>query len=429
MLRKKIFNIIAIPLLSSTAYADNVFFDKQPVVSDLNIQLKAFASFEAGTGKQNKLQAKEKNISANHNGFAFSNDAALYANISNKANDVEYGAKIVLVPTVKRKGSPDYNGSHIFIKSEFGRVELGSPIPVAANMMISDGSVPTKYIKKGSSYLKEGTKLTPSFLTSNGCFIGDDITADLKSAPYSSEPPRTINYYAPKFDLTNSSKIQIGISYTPDTANTSIGSVSEKSDGLQTKTLGIDGVVDKYEIDRSVKNAVTAGVLLEQKCSDDIKLKIAVTGEQGKAVGKLKKFLIKDDKNPEEFKLTNLRSYNIGSELQIRDLTLSACYGSWGKSLTSPEFYKNGRNSFYYSVGASYKYNNTTAKVTYFASEQYKNKVSAVKLNISHLLAKGLKPYAEVSSYTLKGKPELYKELNAKTTKGVVALLGIKLTL
>jgi hypothetical protein len=415
-------------MINNSVCAADVSTGKLPVVSDLNVKLGAYASFESGFSNQNKLLKSEKKISANKEGFAFYNDAAFYASISNEINDIEYGGKIVLVPTVKAKVIPTYNGSHVFVKGFYGRVELGSPIPVAANMMISDGGIPIKYIKTSTAHLKQSKKLSSSFLTSDGCFIGDDLTADLDSAPYSSEPPRTINYYTPKFEISDASKVQIGVSYTPDTANTGIGKPSEKSDGVNTRVIGKDGV-DRFEIDRSVKDAITTGIVFEQKLKEDIGLKLALTGEYGKSTGKAKKFISKEDTEPKEYKLGNLRSFNIGAELEVNDFTYNACYGSWGKSFTTPELHKTGRDSYYYNVGAAYKYNATTTKITYFASERFKNKADAIKLNITYLLAKGLKPYAEVSSYILKGKPEFYNELKSRTTKGTVFLLGVKLTL
>jgi len=438
MILKKASIFVGTLLTTSLALASNLTSDKFPVVTDLNVKLGAYASFESGFSNQNKLLHSEKKVSTNKEGFAFYNDAAMFVRISNKINDVEYGGKIILVPTAKRKGAPTYNGSHIFVKSECGTVEVGSPIPVASNMMISDGSIPTKYLKTSSSYLKQGTKLSPSFLTSEGCFVGDDLAASLDSAPYSSEPPRTINYYTPKFTIGDTSKVQIGISYTPDTANTGIGKPSEKSDGIKKKTVGA-GSLDRFEMDRSVKDAITAGISLEQSFAENIELKLALTGEYGKSAGNAKKVFsekrvassdtIVQVEEHTKHKLSNLRSYNIGGELKVNDFTYSACYCSFGKSLTTPEFHKAGRKSSYYSLGTAYKYNATTAKLSYFASEQFKNKVSSVKLNVSHLLAPGLKPYVEVSSYTLKGKPEFYNELSHKTTKGVVTLVGIKLTL
>ena len=147
---------MSVLLLSSSAYAGEVNSGKIPVVSDLNVKLGAFAGFETGGGKQTNIKKEERNLSANRNGFAFHHDTALYALISKEENGLEYGGKIVLVPTAKIKSIPSYNGSHIFVKSEFGRVEIGSPIPVAANMIMSSGSVPTKYMKLKTAHTKQG---------------------------------------------------------------------------------------------------------------------------------------------------------------------------------------------------------------------------------------------------------------------------------
>jgi len=412
-------------LASSTALAG----DPLPVVSDLNIKLGAYAAFESGFSNQGKLKGTEKNISANKRGFAFYNDTALFAAISNTTDDVTYGAKIILVPTVKRKVNKDYNGSYVFLEHEFGRIEAGSPIPVAKNMMISDGSIPTKYIKTGIDYLKQSKKAVPSFLTSEGSFLGDQIIASMDSATYSSEPPRTINYYTPKFNLTDSSKIRLGISYTPDSANTGVEKPSDKSDGIKKYAVG-EATIDRFEIDRSVKDAVTSGIVLEQKLTEEAELKLALTGEYGKSAGKIKKFAAKDNQNPLAYKLSDLKAYNIGAELKIGDFKYNACYSSFGKSLTTKELHKGNRKSQYYNAGIAYTYNKaTTTSLSYFASEQFKNKVNSVKLAVSHILAPGLKPYAEIHAYTLKGKPEFYPNLKARKVKGTVALVGVKLSL
>lgn len=412
-------------LASSTALAG----DPLPVVSDLNIKLGAYAAFESGFSNQGKLKGSEKNISANKRGFAFYNDTALFAAISNTTDDITYGAKIILVPTTKRKVNKDYNGSYVFLEHEFGRIEAGSPIPAAKNMMISDGSIPTKYIKTGIDYLKQSTKAVPSFLTSEGSFLGDQIIASMDSATYSSEPPRTINYYTPKFNLTDSSKIRLGISYTPDSANTGVEKPSDKSDGIKKYAVG-EPTIDRFEIDRSVKDAVTGGIVLEQKLTEEAELKLALTGEYGKSAGKIKKFANKDDQNPFAYKLSDLKSYNIGGELKIGNFKYNACYSSFGKSLTTKELHKGNRKSQYYNAGIAYTYNKaTTTSLSYFASEQFKNKVNSVKLAVSHILAPGLKPYAEIHAYTLKGKPEFYPNLKARKVKGTVALVGVKLSL
>jgi len=146
-------------------------------------------------------------------------------------------------------------------------------------------------------------------------------------------------------------------------------------------------------------------------------------------VGKIKKFASKNDKKPQEYKLHNLGTYNIGAELKVNNFKYNACYGSFEKSFFNKELHKAGLKTHYYNAGAAYKYNATTITLSYFGSAQFKNKVDSVKLNISHLLAPGLKPYVELHNYTLKGKPEFYSELKSRKVKGAVALIGIKLTI
>lgn len=424
----KILLLLGTILTSNITLANNVESSKIPVTSDLDIKLRAYAAFESGFSSQSNLKQSEKKVSTNKEGFAFYNDAALFASISNKVNEIEYGGKIILVPTSKRKSNPAHNGSHIFVKSSFGSIELGAPVPAAKNMMIGDGSIPGKYIKKSTDYLKQEKSYAPSFLTGNKHFLGDDIVASLDNVKYSNEPPRTINYYTPSIKVGANTKVQLGISYTPDSSNTGAGELVEKSKVDKKKIEEVN--LHRFEIDKSVTDAVTAGIKLEQDFSNNIRLKVALTGEYGKTSGKAKKFAKKDDKHPiKYYKLANLKSYNIGSELKINDFTFNACYGNLGKSFTTPEFHKSGIKSYYYNAGVAYKYNATTTKLSYFGSTQYQNKVSMIKLNISHLLAPGLKPYIELSSYTLKGKPEFYSELKSRLTKGTVALIGMKLTL
>lgn len=422
-------SFLLIGLLASTTALGNNNLLSTSGISDLNVKIGAFAAFESGFSNQGKLQGEEKYISPNKRRFAFFNNSAIVANISNTANDITYGAKIVLVPTTKRKVNNDYNGSHVFLEHEFGKIEAGSPIPVARAMTINDGAIPVNYIKTGIQHLKQGKKAKPSFLTSEETILGDSITAGMDSATYSSEPPRTINYYTPKFALTESSKLQFGISYTPDSANTGIDKPSEKSDGIN-KYVVEEPALDRFEIDRSVKDAITGGIVLEQKLTEEAELKLAITGEHGKSVGKIRKFTTKDDKNLVEYKLSDLKAYNIGAELKVGNFKYNACYGSFGKSLTNKALHKAGNKSHYYNAGISYTYDKTTTTyLSYFASEKFKNKVNSVKLGVSHILAPGLKPYAEVHAYTLKGKPEFYPDLKAKKVKGTVALVGVKLSL
>ena len=113
---------VASLLMSSAIATAEVYADKIPVVSDLELKLSGFAHFQAGLRNQSKLDGDEKNVSSNRKNFAFFNEAGMMADVSKEINDIRYGGKIVLVPTARRKGSPDYNGSHIYLMSDFGKI-------------------------------------------------------------------------------------------------------------------------------------------------------------------------------------------------------------------------------------------------------------------------------------------------------------------
>ena len=114
-MNKKILLLLGTVFTSNVTLAHNVENSKIPVTSDLNMTLRAYAAFESGFSRQSNLNKSEKKVSTNKEGLAFFNDAALFASISNKVNEIEYGGKIILVPTSKRKSNPVYNGSHIFV--------------------------------------------------------------------------------------------------------------------------------------------------------------------------------------------------------------------------------------------------------------------------------------------------------------------------
>lgn len=47
----------------------------------------------------------------------------------------------MLQPTTKAKTSTSYNGSHIFIETSYGKVELGSPADASAKLCITGSQV------------------------------------------------------------------------------------------------------------------------------------------------------------------------------------------------------------------------------------------------------------------------------------------------
>ena len=434
---KKILLVTASAIaISASAIASDVKSAKTPVVSDLKVKLNGFAHFQAAHRTQSKLKGDEKNVSHNRKAFAFYNDAAMNAEISNQANDVTYGGKIVLVPTAKKKGSPSYNGSHIFLESEFGKMEAGSPISSASNMMIDGGINAAATFNDWARYanfapanlMQPGSELKPTFATFSEFFLDSKLTTSLKTRSYSSEPSRSISYYTPKFKLGDTTKLQVGVTYTPDSSNTGADNASANSSGVDKRKVGTPAI-DRFEIDRTVKDAVSAGVTLEQNFSDGVDLKVALTGEYGTAAGKAKRFATEKDSKPAVFKLSNLRTFNIGAVLNVGNFSYAGSFGSLGKSLTTPEFHKTGRKTDYYTGTVAYKQGPFAASISYFKSNQFKNTVDSVSIGTHYLLAPGFKPYAEISGFSLKGRPEFHNEMSKKKTRGTVALIGAKLSL
>ena len=394
--------------LSKVSFADEVKSGSMPVTSDLKVKLSGYGHFQGGYRNQNHLGA-DKNVSANRKSFAFFNDAALFTDISNNVNDVTYGGKIVLVPTAKRKGSASYNGSHIYLESSYGRIEAGSPIDAASNMLIDSSEIASatggdwdRYAKFDSADLKQGYDFGPSFATFGEFFLDSKLVSAVENRPYSNEPGRRISYYTPKFDFGKGAKIQMGISYTPDSSNTGADDPTKNSTGFDIKKIKrVDTDPNHYfKFDKSVKDAISGGIVLEQNISDGVDLKLAFTGEYGKASNAEKydntnnsSDPLKADSNTQNklgtYKLKDLKTYNIGAILNAGNFSYAASFGSLGKSLTTPEFHKTGRETTYYTGGIAYKQGPFTTSLTYFRSDQYKNTVDCVTIGTDYKLAPG----------------------------------------
>jgi len=434
---------------SKMSLAGDVESGSMPVTSDLKVKLSGYGHFQGGYRNQNHLKGDDKNVSANRKSFAFFNDAALFADISNKVNDVTYGGKIVLVPTAKRKGSATYNGSHIYLDSSYGRVEAGSPMDAASNMLIDSSAIASatggdwdRYAKFDSTDLKQGYDFGPSFATFGEFFLDSKLVSAVETRSYSTEPGRRVSYYTPKFEFGQVAKIQIGISYTPDSSNTGADDTNKNSTRVEIKKIKKDSTDPNhyFKFDQSIKDAISGGVVLEQNISDGVDLKLALTGEYGKASNAKKMNNTNDSPDPLKdtsdaqkelgtYKLKDLKTYNIGAILNAGNFSYAASFGSLGKSLTTPEFHKAGRETTYYTGGVAYKQGPFTTSLTYFRSDQYKNTVDCVTIGTDYKLAPGFKPYAEISGFSLKGKPEYDPKLKKKKTRGTVALIGAKLSL
>lgn len=428
--------------LSSSAFASG----------DAQVKLEGLFTFQAGARNQSNLKGPDKYLTNNQKDLALWTDANISATIAKEDNGITYGGKLVMLPSTKLKGSSGCNGSYLFVETEYGRVEAGSPHDAGSKMRVTGDNVSagsggstgnwSRYVKldgQGMRYYgaPNGPSISagvaPDFVDYSQFFLGEYKT-NIGQSHDKAEPPRKVNYFTPTLN-----GFQVGVSYIPDTSN--LGGTGIKEDtlkstsGFQTVNLGkgTNNAVRRVVINQNVKDAISLGLSYSYNISDGVDLKLAATGEHGKAVGKAKELQVQfkdgkeDIKLVNEHKLSDLKTYNLGGVLSCGNFSYGLSYGTLGKSLTSKEYHKTGRRTDYYNGAVAYKQGPIKTSLSGFKSYKYKNTIDTVAISTEYNIASGLTSYAEVAYFTAKGKPSYYPEAEKKKTKGTVGLIGTKL--
>ncbi len=310
---------------------------------------------------------------------------------------------------------------HVYIESQAGKWELGSDKTAANKMRIHPF---TNACVGASSSLDPWGRPDPSkigipYIVSFSTF-SDAKTRDADQSEYA----RKITYYTPELG-----GFQLGISYIPDTTNAGYATPGANERHDAAKTQDISG----YKTD--LKN-VFAGGLTYYKKACDVAIKIALTGEMGKVTSK-QRTKEEMDKVDAEFapiadpKFKKLRAWAVGAQLDYKDMSFTAAYGNYMKSLTSAAVDKLGRNTTLYGFGARYNHpSEVSVSATYFGSDCKGNKLDAVTLGAEYKVASGIMPYAAMTFYQTKGKrlsvngvePVIHNK-----NKGTTGIVGIKL--
>ncbi len=430
----RILNAISLLLFSFSAFGMTLnVLNKNN--SNIDIELGATANFQLGIRiEEGNLLKIEENVSANRDIFALYNDSGLYFSISHSSQYLKYGTKIILVPTSKKSGGK-YNGSHIFFDTSFGKFEFGSGLNAAANMHLdacyiksAAGNSWVKYANFSSEYMRQGSTANPSFATASEFFLDSKLVTNNKMRAYSNEPARSISYYTPKIALAvdSNTRIQIGISYIPDSTNSGADTPKIASYPL-SEVINPLNAEEKFIFDRSIRDIVTGAVSLDHHFYDGCDFKITLSGEVGKSVGYgIKSNIITKEKY--EYALKNLFAYNIGAFFSVGKFSCAGSYGSLGDSLTSPEFYKNvDCNTNYYTFGLSYTLGGVLANISYFGSNHFENTVNLFSIGGDYQVLPGLKPYVEISRFYLNGKPEFDSTKSPRKINGMVLVVGVKI--
>lgn len=406
-MRKKLILLSLAAFASSSAQADSP-----------EVKLSGGIDFQAGYVKNNGPVTAKNFITENNKRAGFSSSAHMLADAHNTTEGgLEYGAKVGLTTTTSNARKV---ASSLYFISQGGKMEFGSEKSATAKMKISAYTNACATAGGWDSWIKSDPNNTKTIYMMNfGNFL-DGKTRNGDKAEYS----RKVTYYTPNF-----SGFQIGISYVPDTTNAGYDSLSNPERHDPTKTL-------VYDID--IKHAWAGGVTYENKVSDDMKFKISLVGETGKAVGHKKKNP-KDAPTvpnpvPDNLKFRKLKAYTVGAQVDYKDFSVTGAYSDYMKSLTSPALDNwHNKNTNMYGFGARYNHpSDVSGSITYFASKNKGNNLKATTLAVEYKAAPGILPYAEVTFFNTKGK---YQFKNADNTvdiktdknRSTAVILGMKM--
>lgn len=351
----------------------------------------------------------EKNYITTYNtDQGFWTDAKIYADASYKIDDEKIvGGFIRLNTTTQSSSFSPY--SHIYYLSNIGKFEIGSPLNVSSKIQMEALSL----VKAGESwqyFINFPDSQYPSSLFMTLPYSDVDNTKRQELA-------RKISYFTPKIGNT----FQLGISYIPDTAN--IGSLSPSTAPAAVEYSYIINDTQTATISNVVKDAIAYSISFENEVSDDINLKLILSGAYGNPANKAI-VTTEGSTDKDEITLSQLNSWNIGGILSYGPFSYSTSYSNLNQSLTSKEIHTSARDAFYWNTVISYNQGPVEATIQFHYSNYLDNIISLLSFSSDYQILPDLKSYVEISMYDAK---YLAKE-SVQIQKGTMLVVGIKVS-
>lgn len=383
--------------------------------AELKAEVKGEFDFQSGVRFQDDLKDSNEWLSANQKKFAFYTEAYIKGLISNKTDDgLDYGASIFLRATTNQALPSSKNGSYLFVSHDnVGKLEAGSAFGVSNKMAVT-----YDLIEYGSGNWSDYAVVTPDKLVEYKYYSFYMSKFRTKIGDLTAEPPRSVSYYTPKFN-----GFQAGVTFTPDTSNAGGAGSSDTSSNMERKLIFKDKQPDK-DVFISVKNAVGVGFNYENSPSDDLNIKLGLTGDYGTAIQK-EKVNGKMVELTGDYKAEDLFGYNVGAVLTYKDISVSASYCDFGKSFSTPIVDKGRDKTVYYGLGAAYNNGPVGVSITYGNTDHRKNVVKSFTVGTQYKLAPGLVSYADVTRFEASGKD--ITDTKEQSTKGTILVFGLKL--
>jgi hypothetical protein len=405
--------------------------------SDIKVKIGGLFDFRGAVYNPDNSTQKGSatTVTPHQENFGLLTSGNVFVDVSNKINeDTSYGAKISLIATTRNnKQVPSF----LYFTSKLGKIELGSNKSAFKTLGVSG------YTNACNADFSDWTELDPKkkeiiYTDINISFL--DSKMRIKGE---TEYARKVTYYTPSIE-----GFQLGISYIPDLSNSGIGLPGDKTyyDIVNYFYKNSDGESKRVPYKFSVKDAIAGGVSFKKDFDNDFGIKLSLVAEKGNVIVKseevrgIKVNDIKEkDKKIDDLKMSNddiakyqgakfkdLMSYMIGGEVKFKDFSIAASYVNAGDSFTSKELDTDGHNADCMIFGGRYNFGNLGTSVSYFTSDNKKNKLNALTFSVDYKAAEGLVPYAEFTRYSTEGFDPVDKVKD--TGKGSVFILGARLS-
>lgn len=292
--------------------------------------------------------------------------------------------------------------SYIHLISDYGKLEIGSDKSANNKMKITGYSVSCGTGGNWDVWVKlpqDDKKV--AYVSNFGNFL-DAKTRLFNKVEYS----RKISYFTPKIY-----GLQLGISYVPDSSNVGYAGMDYFEVHQLAKPL-------PYKF--GVTDGIAFGISLDKKYND-VDYKLSLVGERGKVRG------YSAQNTPLDINFRNIRTYTIGSEINLSKFGFAASYSNYLKSLTEKSIDKIGTDTHLYCVGGKYKYNKAiSGSITYFYGDHKNSKVNAVTAAVDYKIATGLLSYVDLTHYITDGRYLDNQEIKRDRTHGTLCIVGIK---
>jgi hypothetical protein len=406
---KKLLLLVATSALASSAIA-----------SEAKIKLEGSFNFQAAARNQKNL-GKDNHLTNNHKDSAFKTKGTVGVDVSNETeNGVKYGANLGLKVASSESAR---DGSFIYVEADQGRLEVGSRNPAQNAMSVSAYSISAATGDDWTSF----ANLEPEIFNGKKAYNGgySDYSAVNVGIGNKLENLRNVTYYTPKYN-----GLQAGFSYAPDSSN--IGDSDIKGKIEPTTLYKLDGTSIDATISR--KNIMGAALTYEHNLSDGVDLKLGAGYEHGKYNASYQL-----NGETKKLKLADHKVYNVGATLSYGKWSVAGSYADLGKSGTNSEYFSGKAKNTLYTGGVAYKDGPLGVSLTYLHNSKMKNKLDAYTLGTDYVVAPGLKPYAEVTSFNYKNRGYQINDNDAngnptaltpvsKKLNGMVYLLGMKVS-